>query len=49
MNLSGYARAGFIAGSMTLAGVLAAAQTTADTTIPRVPNPASGDLDELAG
>ncbi len=39
MNLNGYVRAGFIAGSMTLVGVLAAAQTTADTTIPRVPDP----------
>ena len=46
MNLSEYVRAGFIAGSMTLAGVLAAAQTTADTTIPRVPDPPlAADLD----
>ena len=50
MNLSGYVRAGFIAGSMTLVGVLAAAQTTADTTIPRVPDPPlAADLNESAG
>jgi cytochrome c peroxidase len=50
MNLSGYVRAGFIAGSMTLAGVLATAQTTADSTIPRVPDPPlAADLRELPG
>ena len=50
MNLSGYVGAGFIAGSMTLVGVLAAAQTTADTTIPRVLDPPiPADLDNLPG
>ena len=50
MNFSEYVRAGFIVGSMTLAGVLAGAQTAADTTIPRVPNPPlAADLDELPG
>ena len=50
MSLSVYVRASFIAGSMTLVGVLAAAQTTADTTIPRVLDPPiPADLDNLPG
>ena len=37
MKLSEYAGVSLIAASMALAGVFAAAQTAADTTIPRVP------------
>jgi cytochrome c peroxidase len=50
MNFNRYARVGLVAGSMTLAGVFATAQTAADTTIPRVLNPpVAGDLTNLPG
>jgi cytochrome c peroxidase len=50
MNLKGFSGAGLVAGSIALGSVLAAAQTTADTTIPRVLNPpVAGDLANLPG
>ena len=50
MKPNEYAGLSLIAASMALAGVFAAAQTAADTTIPRVPNPpVSGDLTNLPG
>ena len=50
MNLREFARVSLIAASMALAGVFAAAQDSADTTIPRVPDPPlAADLKELPG
>ena len=50
MKLSEHARLTLIAASMGLAGMLVAAQTAADTTIPRVPDPPlAADLKELPG
>src|SRR5688572_33473317 len=50
MKPNGYAGLSLAAASMALAGVFAAAQTAADTTIPRVPDPPlATDLKELPG
>jgi cytochrome c peroxidase len=50
MNFRGFTAVSLVAGCMALAGLLAAAQTAADTTIPRVPDPPfSGDLENLPG
>src|SRR5688572_12276412 len=50
MKPNEYAGLSLAAASMALAGVIAAAQTTADTPIPRVPDPPlAADLKELPG
>src|SRR5688500_14967461 len=50
MNLREFAGVSLMTASMALAGVIAAAQTTTDTPIPRVPDPPlAADLRELPG
>ena len=50
MNIREFAGLSLISASMALAGFIAAAQTTADTPIPRVPDPPlSADLANLPG